>query len=90
MEVTSLLVSEGWVSRDGMPVRLAAALSAASSAQRHAVPSWQKPQDSMDVLLDAGARIEKVEELVDSCGGRLVVKSISKDSCSRFGVSSSS
>ena len=77
----SLLGSEGWERREGRPIRLAAALSAASSAQRQAVPSWQKPQDSRERLVWVGVGREKVEEWVERRGGRWVVKSISRGSC---------
>ena len=77
----SLLGSEGCERREGRSMRLAAALSAASSAQRQAVPSWQKPQDSRERFVCVGVGREKVEELVERRGGRLVVKSISRGSC---------
>ena len=56
-------------------------VSAASSAQRHAVPSLQKPHESITALEGTGARIEDDELEVVNGGGRLlVVKSISVSS----------
>ena len=51
-------------------------LSAASSAQRHAVPSWQNPQDSIRLLAETDGRGATVDDLV--------VKSISSSRCSCF------